>query len=99
MRKRLYCLLLAVAFALPSSSCYTIRHDVGAGADQGVEVAQERQWYALFGLVRMNEVDGGELADGRTNYTIETQRSATDVLISLITLWVTIFPKTATVTE
>ena len=99
MKRALTHLLLAAAITLPLSSCFTIQHNVGAGATQGVEVAQERQWFALFGLVRMNEVDGGTLAGSRTDYTIETQQSPIDILISFVTIWVTIFPKTATVTE
>ena len=98
MRRILPALLLALAVTLPSG-CHTIRHDVGGGATQGVQVAQEKQWFALFGLISMNEVDGGQLAGDRTRYTIQTQRSFTDCMISVLTFLVTVFPKTVTITE
>jgi len=90
-------LTIAAALLLSlTSGCYTMRHTVGTGASTGVET-EERAWYILWGLVPIHEVDGGELAGGASNYTIETEFTALDILIGIFTGLVTIFPQTVTV--
>ena len=91
-------LALCLALVAPLSSCYTMTHQVGAGAQSDSEES-ERQWYILWGLIPLNTVDSQEMADGATDYTVETEHSFVDILISLVTTWVTIVPFTVTVTK
>ena len=95
MKNRFLPLLAATLLCL-SAGCYTMKHTVGTGATTGVE-EEERAWYILWGLVPLHEVDGGELAGGASNYTIETEFTAVDILIGIFTGLVTIFPQTVTV--
>jgi hypothetical protein len=66
------------------SSCMSLTHVVGSGASSGV-VTENKQWYALWGLVPVNKVDSKAMADGATNYTITSQQKFVDLLISVFT--------------
>ncbi len=57
------CLLLLAA-------CSTHTHVIGNGPSTGV-VEEARQWYALFGLVKLNKVDTGAMVGDATDYQIE----------------------------
>ncbi len=48
--------------------CSTHIHKVGNGA-QGNDMMMQRQWYVLFGLVPLNEVDTNAMAGGATDCT------------------------------
>lgn len=89
-------LMLLMTFAL--SSCYTMTHVVGDGAQSGV-TTEKRQWYALWGLVPINEVDSKALAGNAEDYTITTTHSFVDQVIGLFTSVVTIVPATVKVTK
>ncbi|MCL4305312.1 hypothetical protein KJZ99_05315 [bacterium] len=80
------------------SGCYTFNHQVGSGASSGV-AKKKKQWFILWGLVPLTEVDSQALAGGAQNYDIKTQMGIDDVVISIITSWVTIYPQTVTVTK
>lgn len=86
-------MMLCLAFTL--SSCYTHTHIVGKGAQTGVTVS-EKQWFALWGLVPMNKVDTNAMADKR-DYTITTQHSFVDMVISAFTGVASIQVKTVSV--
>lgn len=59
----------------------THRHTVGLGATgTGVQVA--RQYYCLFGLLPVNEVDAQRMAGDLTSYTIETRFGFVDCLFA-----------------
>ena len=62
MRKRItnltFIVLLIFATAV-SSGCMAHTHVVGTGAGTGVE-DEARQWYVLWGLVPINDVDSSE---------------------------------------
>ena len=76
-------LLLAISiFTLSCSSQH--RHLVGDGPQTGVTLTR-KQWYALWGLVPMNDVDTERLAGGSENYEIYTRTNAGDFFINLIT--------------
>ncbi len=93
--------LLAAACLLPlllSTGCYTMHHTVGTGSTTGARTS-ERAWYVLWGLVPLHEVDGGKLAGGAGNYTIESEFTFLDVVIGIFTGLVTIHPRTVTVTR
>ncbi len=87
---------LLVVVLLAGCSAHT--HKVGAGA-QGVDKTEDRQWYILWGLVPLNDVDSADMAEGATDYTVQTEASAIDVLINLVTIIVTVNARTVTVTK
>ncbi len=89
-------LLLFVMVA--ASGCAAHLHVVGDGGS-GDEIVEKRQWYVLWGLVPINEVDTAEMADGASNYTIDTEQSALDVIINIFTSIVSVYSRTVTVTK
>lgn len=96
--KKLVSLLILAAFCLVFVGCYTFDHRVGDGAQNSVKKTQ-KQWFILWGLVPLTNVDSQALASGATDYDIKTQFEVEDVLISIITGMVTIYPQTVTVTK
>ena len=94
MIKKIIALMLIVVFAF--SGCYTQTHIVGDGA-KGNSVEMQKSWYILFGLVPLNKVDSKQMAGGATDYTIVTQHSFIDFVISIFTSIVTIYPMTVEV--
>ncbi len=98
MKKTCLSCLLALVLAISSTACYTLNHTVGDGA-QGTTEVSKRQWWAVWGLVPIGEVDSYDLAKGAKDYSVETQWTIIDILLNLITGWVTIFSQTVTVTK
>lgn len=98
MKRTLKSLILSLVFVIGLSSCFTLEHTVGNGAQNGVEQT-ERQWYALFGLVPLNDVDSKQMAGGASDYTIKSEHTFVDVVIGIFTRIVTIYPKSVTVTQ
>ena len=89
-------LLLVAMFV--ASGCSAHIHVVGDGGD-GSETVEKRQWYVLWGLVPINDVDSAELADGAADYTIETENSFLDGIINIFTGGVSVYSRTVTVTK
>ena len=58
-----------------------------------------RQWYILWGLVPLNDVDTTELAGGSVNYEIDTEQGFLDIVINIFTGIVTVNSRTVTVTR
>ncbi len=88
MKNVLSLLICVIMLGLPMSGCYTMNHTVGMGGADGNEVASDRQWYILWGLVPITNVDGGQLAKSKgltTNYTVQTQMSFLDCILNFIT--------------
>ncbi len=96
--KKLKVLILATFVMFSLSSCYTLNHTVGNGA-QGTEKVAKKQWYALWGLVPINEVDSKMMAGGASDYNIKSQHSFIDMVISAFTGIATINVKTVEVTK
>jgi hypothetical protein len=78
--------------------CSTHIHKVGNGA-QGTTKETGRQWYILFGLVPLNDIDSNAMSGGEQNYTVQTQASPLDIIIGFFTGIVTINSRTVTVTK
>ena len=95
--KQATALSLAAALCL-TAGCYTQRFDVGTGGGGG-ETRQFTQWFALWGLVPITQVeqDVNEYTADTANYTVTTQFTPLDILIGFFTNVVTIGPKTVTV--
>ena len=96
--KKVIAAVLLVAFCFLLVGCYTIEHRVGKGAQTGVSV-EKKQWFILFGLVPLNKVDSNQMSGGATDYTIKTEQNVVDVVIGIFTGYVTIYPRTVTVTK
>ncbi|MFZ5433891.1 MAG: Bor/Iss family lipoprotein [Calditrichota bacterium] len=96
--KKVVVLLLILVISFAMVGCYTINHQVGNGAQTGQKM-EKKQWFVLWGLVPINEVNTLEMAAGATDYTIKTQQSFVDVVIGCFTGMVTVYPRTVTVTK
>jgi hypothetical protein len=91
------CLLAALAVAaLSATSCVSHTHTVGLGAT-GTGEASARQYYFLFGFVRVNDVDAQRLAPDLTSYTIDTSYGFIDMLIAPFLLPFTVTTRTVVV--
>ena len=94
--RKIFATILLVVFVFYFTGCYTNTHIVGSGA-QTNQVIEERQWYILFGLVPLNNVDTNSLSAGAQNYTIVTSQTALDIVIGMFTGIVTVYPRTVKV--
>ena len=88
--------MLLCMFGLLGCSAHT--HIVGSGASSGA-ADEARQWYILFGLIPLNDVDTSTMAAGASNYEITTEQSFLDVIMNIFTGYVTITSRTVTVTK
>jgi hypothetical protein len=78
------------------TSCMSLTHVVGSGASSAVST-EKKQWYALWGLVPINQVDSKTMADGASNYTIKSKVKFVDYVISAFTSAVSINVQTVSV--
>jgi hypothetical protein len=95
LKKALLGLFLAGTLVV-TPACYTFQHQVGSGGSGG-ETVQESSWWILWGLVPLTKPNSKEMAGGATDYTVTTQFTFIDVIITAITGWVTIHKQTVTV--
>ena len=98
MLRKLASTLFLALLVMMLVGCAAHTHIVGTGP-AGSDIAAKRQWYALWGLVPINQVDTGALAAGATNYSIHTETSIIDILLNIFTGYVTIYSRTVTVTK
>lgn len=90
--------IMVAVFALLFIGCATHIHKVGNGA-QGFDKVETRQWYILWGLIPLNDVDTNEIADGTADYTIQTQTAPLDIIMNIFTGYITVYSRTVTVTK
>ena len=90
--------IIVVISTLILVGCSTHTHTVGAGPQSG-QSESATQWYVLFGLIPLNDVDTGAMAGGSSNYEIQTTTGAADIIIGGITSYVTVTRRTVTVTK
>ena len=88
-------ILLVVLFF---TGCTTHIHKIGSGP-QTYDIEELRQWYILWGLVPLNDVDTNEMAGDAKNYRIKTEVTPLDWLISIPASTVTITSRTVTVVK
>lgn len=96
--RKLVALLLIACLSLSVVGCYTFEHQVGKGAQTGMKL-EKKQWFILWGLIPLSPVDSQAMAKGATDYTVKTEMSPVDVVISIVTSMVTVYPQTVTVTK
>jgi hypothetical protein len=95
VRHLLFSFLLIVGVA-SGGGCTAHRHTVGLGPT-GTGETSVRQWYLLFGLAPVNEVDTQRLAPDLTSYAIETRSSFLDIVLLPLLLPFTVVTRTVTV--
>ena len=95
MLRKMICILIIFSF-LFLTGCFAIKHNVGNGA-QGNTTVTERQWFVLFGLVPINEIDSKTMAGGATDYEITTKFTFVDLVIGAFTGIVSIQPRSVIV--
>lgn len=96
MRKTFIVLVLIIVLLF--IGCSTNIHTIGNGPQKN-EVQEARQWYVLYGLVPLNEVNTLEMAGNATDYEIKTEQSFLDGLINCFTSAVSVTSRTVTVTK
>lgn len=94
--KKVFMTAIIVIMLLSMVACSTHTHKVGNGA-QGNDIQTARQWYVLFGLVPINDIDTNQMAAGATNYDIKTELTFIDGLITVFTSYVTVNCRTVEV--
>ena len=95
MFKKLSAVLLIVGM-LFVIGCATHMHKVGNGA-QGTDIIESRQWYVLWGLVPINDVDTQAMAGETIDYNIITEVNVLDAVINAFVGSATIYCRTVTV--
>lgn len=96
MLKKLSGVLLIIAMVFVVG-CSAHTHKVGHGAVLNRLTVVERQWYLLYGLVPINEVDTHAMVDGKRNYEITTQVTPVDAFYQVLFSPMTITCRTVTV--
>ena len=96
MLKKLSALVLIVGILLVVG-CSAHIHKVGNGPQGNHEIVEERQWYAIYGLVPINKVNTQAMAGGAKDYEIHTSHTVRDIIIGLFAGVVTIHSRTVTV--
>lgn len=87
--------MAVVMMAVVLSSCMSLTHTVGAGGSG--ESVTKRQWYVLWGLVPINEVDSKAMAGGAQNYTVKSSVTPLDFIINIFTGIITVNSQTVEV--
>jgi len=89
--------------SLLSIGCATVKvggnAQLGSSNDQGVKIAQKRCWYALWGLVPINDNSTDQVIPANKTVRVETKYSATDWLMNIFTGALTVYSYTAEVYE
>lgn len=86
-------LIVGILFVI---GCAAHIHKVGNGA-QGNETMEARQWYVLWGLVPINNVNTNMMAGQPTDYEITSSITTLDFIINIFTGYVTVMSRTVTV--
>jgi len=94
--KNLFKLAIVTVILVSLMGCAAHVHKIGNGPQTGM-IEQERQWYVLWGLVPINNVETEVMAVGAVDYSIKTEASALDVIINIFTGMVTVYSRTVTV--
>ena len=78
--------------------CCAHIHKIGNGP-AGNNKIEARQWYILWGLIPINEVDSHAMAGDATNYEIRTEMTPIDFIIGMFVGVITVNSRTVTVTK
>ena len=97
IRKTLRNASLYVVMLLVLNSCYSYTSVVGKGAQGDTKVVKNNTYF-IHGLVKTKQSNPKEMADGATNYTVETKHTFLNGLLTTITFGI-YAPTTTTVTK
>lgn len=97
MARRLLLLVLAITIIVGTIGCMAHTHTVGAGSRGGGPPVTARQWYILWGIVPINNIDSKYLAGETADYTVRTWVSPLDFLINIFTSYISIYSRTVQV--
>jgi len=97
MAKKVVLLTLVMALLVGSIGCLMHKHTVGTGQQGMAPPIKARQWYLLWGLIPLGEIDSKVLAGNATDYTIRTWVSPLDFIINILTGYVSIYSRTVEV--
>ena len=86
-------LIVGILFVI---GCAAHVHKVGDGP-QGNDMTTARQWYVLWGIVPINDVDTNAIAEGAADYEITTSVTPLDFVINAILGQVSINCRTVSV--
>ncbi|WP_310557363.1 Bor family protein [Flavobacterium sp.] len=86
-----------VLMLLLLNSCYSYTSVVGKGAQGDTKVVKNNTYF-IHGLVKTNQSNPKEMADGAANYTIETKHTFLNGLLTAITFGI-YAPTTTIVTK
>ncbi|MBL8756691.1 MAG: hypothetical protein JNK15_25570 [Planctomycetes bacterium] len=87
----------SLALVLPFlAGCVSHRHVVGLGGSD-TNVVAARQYYVMFGLFAVNDVDTQRMAGDLTSYSIETGYGLVDVVLAPFLLPLTLTSRTVKV--
>ncbi|MFZ6665656.1 Bor/Iss family lipoprotein [Peijinzhouia sedimentorum] len=95
MKKKASLFFAGILLAASLSSCMSLTHTVGSGGYGESET--KRQWYVLWGLVPINEVDSKAMASGAENYTVKSSITPLDFIINIFTGVITVYSQTVEV--
>ena len=90
------CRLVLATLVPLLAGCSVHHHRVGNGP-AGIGTETTRQYYILFGWLRLNDVDTKRLAADQSSYAIETSWSFTDFLLTPLLLPLTVTSRTITI--
>lgn len=77
-------------------SCSSQTFIVGSGSQTG-QTETARQWFILFGLIPLNNVDTKAMAGDATNYEINTVTGPFDIIVGIPASYITVSSRTVTV--
>ncbi len=80
------------------ASCTANLHTIGDGPKGGT-VLKQKQWYVLWGLVPLTQVDTKTMAGDAADYQIKTVYNVDDVLINIIGNYISVNCRTVEVTK
>lgn len=87
-------LTMMVGIAGTNAGCFSQKIDVGAGASApGAEEVELNQWFALWGLVPITQIDAQSAIGDAEDYTVHSVFTPIDVVINIFTSFVTIYRK------
>ena len=91
-------LFLSLIILLFFSACATHTHVIGDGPSTGL-TNEQRQYYVLYGLIPLNEVDTNAMIGDAKGYRIETGAQPIDILIGAVGGSFTVTSRTVKVTK
>ncbi len=90
--------IVVVVMLFIVTGCTTHIHNVGNGP-QTQQTLEARQWYILWGLVPINDINTNSMAGNAADYQITTEYEALDILIGMVVGAVSVSSRTVTVTK